>query len=160
MAVYKGKVGLSDAEAQVIGEELEQLGGKFKPADIILAARPERSKLHKYFTWDDSEAAAKHRLYEARQLVERIKIVIQVSGGDKVHTRAFHSVLVKVEEEEELQPRYVPLRNIRQSKFMREQVLGQALKELNGWRNRYQQYRDVLSAELFDQIDRVLEKAE
>lgn len=157
MSIYKGKIGLSDPEAQIIGEELESFGGKFTPADIVKAARPERARLHKYFDWDDSHAAENYRLHQARQLVQRIRIVV-VAGGTKMETRAFHSVLVKVKEEEKPQPRYVPLRNIRKSKSLQEQVLGQALRELEGWRNRYQQYKDVLSTTLFDEIDEVLEK--
>ncbi len=157
MAVYKGKLGISDADAQIIGEELEKLGGKFTPAEIVKAASSERSKLHRYFEWDDSKAADSYRLHQARQLVERVKIVMHLNG-EKVHTRAFHSVMVKIAGEEALKPRYVALRNIRQSKSLRDQVIAQALKELDGWRNRYQQYRDVLSSNLFEEIEAVLAK--
>ena len=61
--------GLFKADAQKVCEEILALGDSVKPEQIVKAAEDERSELHKCFTWDDSAAANKWRLYEARQIV-------------------------------------------------------------------------------------------
>lgn len=39
------------------------------PQQILEKARDESTELHKCFTWDDSIAAEKYRIQEARQIV-------------------------------------------------------------------------------------------
>ena len=153
MALYKGKEPLTDVEAQIVGEELERLGN-FSPHDVVRVAENPKSVLHKYFEWDEEKAAYRYRLTQARQLVERVKIVVMIDGN-KHQTRAFHSVTVKVDTDSR-EPRYVPLRTIRKSALLRDQVLKQALKELDSWSTRYRQYETVLGNGLFEEIDGVL----
>ena len=47
------------------------------PQQILEKARDESTELHKCFTWDDSIAAEKYRIHEARQIVCQLKIVEQ-----------------------------------------------------------------------------------
>lgn len=51
-------------------------GGVLTPQAVVEAARDPRSPLHDRFTWDDSEAANKQRLHEARTLIRSVKVVI------------------------------------------------------------------------------------
>lgn len=52
----------------------EKYGRALQPAEIVGEARAEASPLHGWFDWDDSEAAAKWRLHQARQLVVTVQI--------------------------------------------------------------------------------------
>lgn len=56
--------------------ELERLrashGGHLEPEDVLNAARAHNSLLHTHFEWNDSIAAEKYRLQQARQLLKLI----------------------------------------------------------------------------------------
>jgi hypothetical protein len=51
-------------------------GGKLTAADVVAAARPARSPLHRFFTWDQAVAADKCRLDEARRLIRSYEYVV------------------------------------------------------------------------------------
>jgi len=53
---------------------LESRAGKLTPEQVVNAAENESSALHSCFTWDDSEAAARWRLDEARTIIRSVRI--------------------------------------------------------------------------------------
>jgi hypothetical protein len=57
---------------------LERDNGRLLPVDVVEAARPEDSPLHSRFEWDDTEAAVKYRLSQARALIRTVKIDVVV----------------------------------------------------------------------------------
>ena len=68
------------SNAAEIRAELERLalegGGRLTPEAVVQEAADPASILHTSFTWDDSEAAAKQRLFEARTLIRSVKISV------------------------------------------------------------------------------------
>lgn len=48
--------------------------GRITAPEVLDAARPESSPIHDCFDWNDSEAAEKWRLEQARELIRRVKI--------------------------------------------------------------------------------------
>lgn len=157
---YKPAAGskLNKDEAQKVGEFLERMES-FTPSDVVSAARPESSPLHKHFTWDDLVAAEKYRLQEARNLVNHITVVVTVSGRQQ-ETKAFHSIVVDAGDEESVpEHRYTAIRIVAKSQDMRDQVIQRALVELEGWQNRYAQYQDVFGSDIFAAITKVRKTA-
>lgn len=67
---------LKDVDAKVIGPELLNIMKREKLTDqaVVERARDEKSKLHKYFEWNDQIAAEEHRLGQARQMVYSIRV--------------------------------------------------------------------------------------
>jgi hypothetical protein len=69
---------MSIENREAVRVRLEQIaarhGGRITPEDAIDDARDEDSPLHSAFTWDDSEAAHKQRLHEARTLIRSVRI--------------------------------------------------------------------------------------
>ena len=56
-------------------------GGCLKPHDFLKAAGAEDHAAHDYFDWEDTEAAHKHRLWQARQFVKftiPVKVELEV----------------------------------------------------------------------------------
>ena len=55
---------------------LQQLAetGRITPDAVVQAASDPGSPLHQYFEWDDSEAAQRYRVTQARVLLARVKI--------------------------------------------------------------------------------------
>lgn len=152
MALYRID-GIDDKQAQEIGDTLESLGKDFTPKDVIRAAAEPGSPLNRFFEWDDSKAAVEYRLNQARSLIQRVKIVVQVKG-EKIQTRAFHNVDVVVHNK--LVPRYVSLKTVKTDRNLADQVIAQALRELKDWNRKYKEYSDVLGAELFEVIEETL----
>ena len=70
---------------EIIQKELENLQRQH-PSNLLLAvsvveaARETTSVLHPYFEWDDSKAAARYRLAQARQLIRTIFVHEERTG--------------------------------------------------------------------------------
>lgn len=52
-------------------------GGCLTPEAVVAAAREPTHPLHEMFTWDDADAAEKHRLDQARQIIRSVRVVVQ-----------------------------------------------------------------------------------
>ena len=80
--IYKFKEGyrVTGVKAQDVGDELQRLrdrDGKIETLLLVREAKKERSPIHGAFEWDDSVAAHQHRLYQARQLIKSINIIVE-----------------------------------------------------------------------------------
>ena len=91
--LYKApKLGLKDDEAQVVGAELHRIIDKHgkTPKAIYTHARPAKSSLHQFFTWNLRAAAEKTWTTEALHLVRNvIVILVDESSGEEVQHREF-----------------------------------------------------------------------
>lgn len=63
-------------KAQVEFIQSLERDGEITPDELVEAAHPEESPIHDMFTWDDSEAARKHRVNEARSALARVRVSI------------------------------------------------------------------------------------
>lgn len=98
---FKAREGcpFSRKDVQKIGEELEDIKqkGNLTPDRIVDRAKNSKSILHQYFDWDDTEAAEKWRLQQARQITNHIIEVVSIRG-EEVEERAYFSVTAKNDE--------------------------------------------------------------
>ena len=67
--------GLFKADAQKCYEEMGD--SDISPEEVLEKAKDENSELHKCFEWDDTVAANKYRLQQARQIIQFIVKVPQ-----------------------------------------------------------------------------------
>lgn len=132
--------------------ELEQLagaaeGGLLKPEQVVSFARANpQSALHSHFEWNDSEAAEKYRLDQARTI---IRAQVTVSRVAAVRCRAF----VSVPSDRESGGGYRRTDTVLQSD-RRSQLIECACKELTGFRTRYAYLPEM--GPLFDRINAVV----
>lgn len=142
--------GIRSLKAQAVGEELETIRnrhrGKLRQVDVVEAARDKKSPLHKYFDWDDSAAAAKWRLEQAGSLIRSIEVVVVTTAGRNRDLKAFVSVRRQSERS------YTSLAHAMSDAELRQQVLADALKELQSWRERYSSLSEF--AKIHSAIDR------
>jgi len=71
-------------DPSIVYEELERLQdihGTLSAGIIVSTAKNKNSVLHQLFEWDDTKAAEKYRLHQARILLNNIKINV-VSDGE------------------------------------------------------------------------------
>jgi hypothetical protein len=68
--------------------KIEDKTGRLTPDAVIAAAKHPKSLLHEYFEWDDSEAARQHRLYQARKLINGVRVEIEINEHT-IHSIAY-----------------------------------------------------------------------
>ena len=153
--IYKWKRNFP-ANAQATGEFLDSIarrdGGIF-PAVVVSESRDKDAVLHKCFEWDDDIAAEKYREGQARSLIKNL-ITINVVRGEEKSVPSFVSVTV-VQEDDEDGRRYVSIETAMNNSTMREQVLQDAMRELNSFRKKYNELQELSS--IFREIERLME---
>lgn len=152
MAKYQPAKGAmySKKQATALGRVLESLGQHVTPAQVVESARSVRSPIHGMFEWDNTAAAEQYRLWQARSHVNHLEICIETPDGD-IETRAYHSVVI-VNADDRVRG-YSHMSDVRNSPALADQVIAKALRELDGWQQRYDEYRDV-----FGQIFKAIKK--
>lgn len=63
------------ADALKVAEEIASIGNDVVPEQIVDKARDERTELHSCFEWDDTIAAEKYRIEQARDVVRHLYLV-------------------------------------------------------------------------------------
>lgn len=61
--------------------KLEDEEGRVTPEHVVEAASDVSHPLHDYFEWDDSEAARKFRIEQARHLIVRVRVEYRTTPG-------------------------------------------------------------------------------
>jgi hypothetical protein len=128
---------LSSKEAEKIGTllaQIEQLG-PLTPETVLQHARDKASPLHRHFEWNNSKAAEEYRLQQAAWLLRTVKVRVVVKDT-RSSARAF--IAVKVDPDEP-SPRlqYVSLSAALDNPDWRAQMIEQALRELESFRQKY-----------------------
>jgi hypothetical protein len=133
--IYKFREGYSlPIKAQIVGERLAEIqarhGETFGCDDVLEDARPEDSPLHGCFEWDDTEAAEKYRLDQARKIIRSIEVVViteskaERKGPAYVHIPQATSAYMRTE---------TAMADTDRS----AQVIAEAKAQLAGWNRRY-----------------------
>lgn len=150
---------LHQLDAQTAGEHLESLVEKhdehLTAQEILADARSARSPLHEIFTWDDSEAAEKHRIGTAKNIMTSLYVKTKTTGQKgKKQTRAF--VFVKMPKHGKRC--YVPVRSAMAQPELKAQVIEQAYTRLTQWIGTYGGSRALRS--LSRDVERLRRKIE
>jgi hypothetical protein len=135
------------ANPQLIGQELERLRaekGTLRPEDVLEAAADPASPLHVAFSWDDSEAAQKWRLTEARKLIVSVRVLNSPAGRP---TTAFVSVRTP-----EAGRQYMPVSEALSDEELRVRVLAEARQAIEALERRYAHLADL--GDVFDRLKR------
>jgi hypothetical protein len=144
----KGGARLSGIPIQTIGEELERIrlqnDGWLTPAMTLEASRSENAVLHSFFEWDDTEAAERYRLDQARYVIRSVEVESIYEDGP-TDIRAF------VEVREGKVSRFISISEAMSSVELRQQQIEEALRQLNAWRRKWEVYTELGS--VFAAID-------
>lgn len=134
--IYQWKAGSHvRLDPQVAGEEMERLrvrhNGRLESEHVLSAARSTRSPLHPAFEWDDQVAAEAYRVEQAQYLIRSIEVVVERRGEEPFPIRAFVSV------QREQDRSYTSTFHALSDPDLRQQVVEQAWRELEAWRQRH-----------------------
>jgi len=144
-------------KAQIYGQHLDSLqaeSGVLTPATVISDAKDKDSPIHSYFEWDNKKAGNKHRLHQARSLMNSILVKIVYPDNSESKIRKFHNITIEYSKEEKKSERgYVSVDVVVQSRELTAQVVEFARSELAAWSNRYRQYEKLQS--FIDIVDNI-----
>lgn len=129
IATWRFGINLFNADAQKVADEIGKIGEDVTPAQIVERARDKTTELHKCFEWDDSVAADKYRLYQARKVVCHLVIKEIEEKGNSTPVRVFHKT--------ERGGGYKPFELIVKNKTEYEKLLEQAMSELRAFKAKY-----------------------
>lgn len=110
--------------AETVVNEFERINSECGgvTAEVVLdEARPEEAPLHPAFLWDDTEAAERYRLWQARDLVRAVHIV-----DDEGEDRGSAYVRVVTIDDEEIGSVYKPVAEV----VSNPSLFASALREL------------------------------
>ena len=138
-----------------IRQELERLarlhGGVLTPEAVVKAARPKSSVLHSRFEWDDSDAAEKYRLWQARQLMRVVVQYEAVGTREPVEVR----VMTSLSTDRSGDTRgYRVTTAVLEDPAHRAQLLADAKEEMRKFQAKYQQLTEL--AEVFIAMENVI----
>jgi hypothetical protein len=127
-----------DADPTVIGNELERIrsanNGRLMAHAVVDEARNRRNPLHRYFEWNDKNAAEAYRLDQARDLIRIIQI--EDTDTDKPPRRAFLSV-------NDDGKSYRAINEVLNSQSLQLAVLVAAERELKAFEHRYAELMEI-----------------
>jgi hypothetical protein len=139
---------------EIILPELERIRaehqGMLTAESVITEAKNSTSPLHPYFEWRDNKAAAEYRLWQARQLINAMVVIIPsyrkpitayVSlRNDRTFPGGGYRAIVDVMNDPEL----------------RKQLLNESLDDLRQWEMKYRRLDEL--SEIFGAIKSVKKK--
>lgn len=132
IAMWKpGMESFHHADANLVAQEIISIGDTATPAQIVNKARNEGTELHKCFDWNDTTAAEKYRLMQARQVVCHLVIKRPEADEDKPPVRYLHIV------ETDTGRAYKATELIVQVKSEYDKLLEQAYAELKAFKTKY-----------------------
>ncbi|HEY7195465.1 MAG TPA: hypothetical protein VH439_17110 [Gemmatimonadales bacterium] len=127
--------------AQRAGEELETLFERFKghltKDEILAAARATNSPLHKFFEWNENNAAEHYRRKQVAALVGGLRVKRQKKATT---TRAF--VFVSNPEHKGRKV-YIDIQSAMRNPEMKRELVEKALTSLNRWVTAYGAAREL-----------------
>jgi hypothetical protein len=148
-----------------IKKQLEAIANRpagLNPRTLLTEAANPLSSLHKYFEWDDTEAAVKWREAQAYDLIRRIKVEITTSDQKTLTVRAFWPI-------KHLEPdgtidsakrgSFIHVNNIMDDAEATRQVIANAKSELTAFQIRYSKLAELFEfGALFNEIEKINNK--
>lgn len=142
--VYKWRIpGIVPVDAQTAGEELERIykrDGIITPEKVLEDNTETGTPLHNCFEWDNTAAAHKYRVKQAKEIIQTI-IFVPDSVPQSPPVRAFVSVSKD----------FHPISVVLDDDSMKESLLSCAVSELKAFQRKYQTLSEL--AGVFKEID-------
>ena len=133
--------GYFDADAEKVYQEIGTTD--VSPAEVVERAKDENSELHKCFDWDDTSAAYKYRLEQARKVIRMLVTV--PTNEDEPPKR-----VLQISSEKSV---YQPVEFFMRNEDEYTTLLKRALAELEAFKRRYASLKEL--EEVFAAIDNI-----
>jgi len=156
--VYEWKLkslaaGINPEDANAELNRIKNVFGAITAKTILQAATPEDSLFHRLFEWNDSIAAIKHRLTQARTLVNNLQVTIVRDEHKKISAPVF-----EITRNEHGVRSYKSCFEIATTPADLRYVKANAFKELQYWKRKYETYSELSDVVL--NVEKALEHFE
>lgn len=132
MVVWKFN-GMFKADAEIVSKEIETIDNA-TPQNILEYAKNENTELHKCFDWDDTSAANKWRLQQARQIVCNLVYKEETKSEQSTALRVFY---------QSSENKYESTKIILTNKDEYEELLKRAKQELRAFKEKYKMLTEL-----------------
>lgn len=127
---------------------IEKRDGIITPTALVEEARPASSPIHEAFEWDDTRAAHAHRLSEARQHIQTVRVTLMGREMD-----GFHNVTVQINK---MPTRgYVSAEKVMSKQDLQKQVISAAVREIQYWQTKYKEVSELEGVVNKKKLDRI-----
>lgn len=109
--------------------------------ELLDASRDPESPLHSCFEWDDTIAAEKYRVTQARYMLR--SIVVKIDYPEKRETITVRACVNVAPINARTEGIYVSYKNAMNNSEYRERVLQRALYELRAFQKKYSDYEEL-----------------
>ena len=133
--------GYYKADAQKVAEEIGF--GKITPMEVLEKAKDETTELHKCFEWNDSIAAEKYRLEQAKNIIRMLVYEKETKEQEVVRYYA----------KTETKHVYQPTKQFLVQEDEYQGLLRRALAELEAFKNKYHTLTELES--IFDAMETI-----
>jgi hypothetical protein len=146
MNKYKATEGaqFDKKKAQIYGkclEEIEERHGKLKARDVVDEARSKKNPLHEVFDWDNTSAAEKYRLEQARHLINHLTVEVSYDG-QKEDIKGWVSVN-ETPGDKKMNKVYIKTERVLSEPELRHQIVVGAIEEAEYWHEKWKQYKEL-----------------
>jgi len=123
--------------------------------NVIKEAKKKKNVLHQLFDWNNTEAAEKWRLHQARVFINEIKIII-----DTKEYYAFENVSINISSttKDDTVREYKETLEITNNNDWRQQIIKTAYSQLLYWKNKYEQYNLTEFLPIMKEIEKISPK--
>lgn len=146
---------LRTISTSTIKDEVRRLAdennGIVTPEVLLERAADPDHVLHGAFEWNDTEAAHKYRLIQARVVIRACTIPVSRGSGASFTLRQFVNV-------HRGSGQYIDTRIVASNEDYRDRLLARALKDLEAFRKRYTEILEFFSGQLVDLEQAVRDK--
>lgn len=118
------------------------------PEVVVADATSPHSPLHSYFDWDQSEAAQKWRVHQARLLINRVRVEVITDDQPPVRVRGFIATEAVTGEYGQ---GYVSVDDIEHKSKDAAAVLASIERDINRLRRKYKGFESLFETVLQDQ---------
>jgi hypothetical protein len=136
------------SKQDILLKEFERIrienNGILKAEDVVNYAEDDTSPLHLFFQWDDSEAAHQYRIWQARQLISTVVVILP---NTKKHISAYVSFKDSRRNDG---GGYLPIATVLTNTEYRSRLLNEAFDDLRGWELKYHKLQEL--AKIYEAI--------
>ena len=133
---------------------LKKLGSDVTPKSVLDMARNEKHLMHNYFEWDDTVAAEKYRVDQARYLIRNLTVTIIRKDKDPTTTRKYVSLGAGLSDGKE--STYKTVEVVLGNTSYRDQAIRKVWNQLLSIKQRYESFDEF--SEVWKAIDSAQEK--
>lgn len=141
-------------EKELVAEKLAELakknGGRLTPNVVLEEAKDRDSVLHNLFEWDDTLAAHQHRIYQARQIITSVRVVITTENR-RISTVYY----VRDPEAEPTEQGYVSIDRLKTDKDLAKESIVMEFSRASSYLQRAKAHAQALN--MNDEIDELIE---